>query len=132
DAGTRVGPPVDTQTDVSYSCLAEMLKVLRRLLVLLVLAGAGAAVYWYWSRPPTALVLTGIVTTNDVVVSPQIGGRLDQLLVAEGDTVTAAQMVGTSAPEELQADSSYASHNVEGLTSQVQEAEAALRYQERQ
>ena len=36
------------------------------------------------------------------------------------------------APEELQAESSYASQNVEGLTSQIREAEAALRYQERQ
>src|SRR5580765_1134362 len=105
---------------------------LRRLLVLTLLAAGGWAGYRYASRPPTSLTLTGIVTTNDVVVSPQIGGRLDQLLVAEGDTVKAGQMVGTIAPEELQADSSYASHNVEGLTSQVQEAEAALRYQERQ
>jgi hypothetical protein len=37
----------------------------------LLLASAGAA-YWYTSRPATSLVLTGIVTTNHIVVSPQI------------------------------------------------------------
>ena len=44
-----------------------------RLLLVLVLAG-GAAAYFYANRAPAALVLTGIVTTNDVIVSPQIGG----------------------------------------------------------
>ena len=43
--------------------------------------GAGAGAYVYLNRRPTALVLTGIVTTNDVIVSPQIGGQIGQLLV---------------------------------------------------
>src|SRR5580765_7575040 len=102
---------------------------LRRLLVLTLLAAGGWAGYRYASRPPTSLTLTGIVTTNDVVVGPQIGGRLDQLLVAEGDTVKAGQMIGTIAPDELMAESSYASQNAEGMASQIQEAQAALRYQ---
>src|SRR5690242_10930181 len=103
--------------------------MLKRLLVLLILAGGGGAAYWYLNRPPTSLVLTGIVTTNDVVVGPQIGGRLDQLLVAEGDGVKHGQLLGRIAPGELQAESSFASANVAGLTSQIREAEAALRYQ---
>ena len=35
-------------------------------------------------------------------------------------------------PDELKADTAYYTHNVEGLSSQVRESEAALRYQERQ
>lgn len=104
----------------------------RRIIVaLVVLAGASGA-YLYWNRLPAALVLTGIVTTNDVIVSPQIGGKLQSLLVAEGDDVRKDQLLAVIAPAELQAESSYATHNVEGITSQVREAEAALRYQQRQ
>jgi len=104
----------------------------RRFLVLLLLVGGGAAAYYYYNRPPTALVLTGIVTTNDVIVGPQITGKIQQILVAEGDSVKRDQIVATIVPDELMAESSAATHNVEGLGSQVQEAQAALRLQERQ
>ena len=105
---------------------------LKRALILLVLIGGGVAAYWYLNRPPTALVLTGIVTTHDVVVSPQIGGKLEKLHVAEGDKVTRGQLIAVIAPDELRAESAYAMRNVEGMGSQVQEAEAALRLQEKQ
>ena len=55
-----------------------------------------------WAVRRTELVLTGIVTTNDVVVSPQIGGRSSELLVDEGDTVKQDQLVAVIAPDELQ------------------------------
>ena len=105
----------------------------RRLLAigLLLLVATGAA-YAYWYRKPAALVLTGVVTTNDVVVSPQVAGQIAQLLVSEGQSVTKGQLVAVINPEELQADTAYYSHNVAGMSSQVQESEAALRYQERQ
>ena len=35
------------------------------------------------------------------------------------------------APDELKADTAYFAQNVEGLSSQVRESEAALRYQQR-
>jgi HlyD family secretion protein len=105
----------------------------RRLFVLLLIVAAGsAAAYAYWNRRPGALVLTGIVTTNDVVVSPQVAGQIRQLLVAEGDAVKKDQLLAVINPEELQADTAYYSHNVAGLSSQVRESEAALRFQERQ
>ena len=105
----------------------------RRLIVLLVLIVAGsAAAYAYLTRRPAALVLTGIVTTNDVIVSPQIAGQIGRLLVAEGDAVKKDQLLAVINPEELQADTAYYSHNVAGLSSQVRESEAALRFQERQ
>jgi HlyD family secretion protein len=105
----------------------------RRLFVLLLLVAAGSAgVYAYLNRRPAALVLTGIVTTNDVVVSPQVAGQIRQLLVTEGDAVKKDQLLAVINPEELQADTAYYSHNVAGLSSQVRESEAALRYQELQ
>jgi multidrug resistance efflux pump len=108
------------------------MKRVKPLLVLLVLAAAGYAAYVYMGRPPRELVLTGIVTTNDVIVSPQIGGRISDLKVAEGSTVTKDQIVAVIVPDELRADSAYYAHSAEGMSSQVRESEAALRLQERQ
>jgi HlyD family secretion protein len=99
--------------------------------VVLVLA-AGAATYGYRRMAPPALVLTGIVTTNDVIVSPQIAGQIGQLLVTEGDAVTRNQLVAVIVPDELKADTAYFAQNVEGMSSQIRESEAALRLQERQ
>jgi HlyD family secretion protein len=104
----------------------------RLVLLLLVIAAGSAGAYAYLNRRPGALVLTGIVTTNDVVVSPQVAGQIRQLLVAEGDAVKKDQLLAVINPEELQADTAYYSHNVAGLSSQVRESEAALRFQERQ
>ena len=108
------------------------MKRLRPLLLILVLAGAGTGAYFYMYRQPTALVLTGIVTTNDVIVSPQIGGQLAQLLVNEGDAVKKDQLIAVIAPDELKADAAYFSQNVQGTSSQVRESEAALRFQQQQ
>src|SRR5437016_6802478 len=106
---------------------------LRKLAVplVLLLAIAGGA-YYYTHLPVPPLILTGIVTTNDVIVSPQIGGEITQLLAHEGEIVKKDQLLAVISPEELRADTAYYSHNVEGLSSQVRESEAALRFQERQ
>ena len=108
------------------------MKRLRPLLVLTIVLGAGYAAYAYLTRPPTSLVLTGIVTTNDVIVSPQIAGQIGRLMVKEGDQVKKDQLVAVITPDELKADTAYFAQNVEGLSSQVQESEAALRFQQRQ
>jgi len=106
-----------------------MKKALFPLLAALAIAGA---VYYIHYRPPTVLVLTGIVTTNDVVVSAQIAGQIRQLLIAEGDQVKKDQLLAVITPDELKAESAYYAQNAAGLTSQVQESEAALRYQQLQ
>jgi len=108
------------------------MKPLRPLLVLLIVGGLGYAAYAYMNRPPTSLTLTGIVTTNDVIVSPQIAGQIGRLMVKEGDEVKKDQLVAVITPDELKADTAYFAQNLEGLSSQVQESEAALRYQQRQ
>ena len=108
------------------------MKIVRPLLILLVLGAGGYAAFRYANRRPTSLTLTGIVTTNDVIVSPQIAGQIRQLLVDEGDLVKKDQLVAVIMPDELRADIAYYQHSAEGLGSQVKESEAALRYQERQ
>ncbi len=81
---------------------------------------------------PGQLVLTGIVTTNDVIVSPQISAQLSKLLVKEGDTVQVNQLIAVLSPDELRADQAFAAQSERGLGNQVDVSEAALRYQERQ
>jgi len=104
----------------------------KRLIVLLLIAGAGYGAYYYFTLPPKSLVLTGIVTTHDVEVSPQIGGRLVSLAVKEGDTVSKGQAIAEIDPGELQAERAFYQYSAEGIASQVKESEAALRLQERQ
>jgi multidrug resistance efflux pump len=106
--------------------------ILRRLVILLVLAAAVYGIYWYSTRPPSELVLTGIVTTHEVVVSPQISGRVERLLVNEGDTVTKDQIVAVLAPDELMPEREFYSATAQAVGSQVQESEAALRLQQQQ
>lgn len=100
--------------------------------LLLVLSGVGIGWYLYVHSRPTALVLTGIVTTNDVIVSPQIAGQIGELLVKEGDAVKRDQVLAVIRPDELRADTAYYRNNVAGMASQVQESEAALRFQQQQ
>ena len=104
----------------------------RRYLLLiagLVLAASAVAYYLVTSRSRT-LVLTGLVTTNDVIISPQITGQVDRLLVTEGDTVKQGQLLAVIKPDELQADTAYYSQSAQGVAAQVEESEAALRYQQ--
>jgi HlyD family secretion protein len=81
---------------------------------------------------PGPLVLTGIVTTNDVIVSPQVSAKLGKLLVKEGDKVEANQLLAVLVPDELRADRAFAAQSEQGLGNQVDVSAAALRYQEQQ
>lgn len=99
----------------------------------LIVAAAAAGVYAYqWLYREPALVLTGVVTTDEVVVSSQIAGRIDSLRVKQGDTVAPGQLVATIKPEELKAAETYYAQSEQSSAAQVREAEANLKYQELQ
>jgi HlyD family secretion protein len=101
-------------------------------IALLVLAALGAGAYYIFGGRATTLVLTGIVTTNEVVVSSQVQGQIGQLLVKEGDAVTSGERLAILTPDELRADSAYYTQAAEGASSQVQQNEAALRMEQQQ
>src|SRR5271157_4826612 len=105
-------------------------KILIPALILLVLAGSVA--YYRATSKPHSMVITGIVTTNDVVVSAQIQGQLARLLVKEGETVQAGQLVAVIEPQELRADRAFYADSERGTAAQVQQAEAAVQFQEKQ
>jgi HlyD family secretion protein len=94
-----------------------------------VVAGA-AGLYYLSNRTPEELVLTGIVTTDDVVVSPQVGGQISRLLVREGDHVERDQLLAVLSAGELNADRAFFAHTAESSEDQLRESAASLRYQE--
>ena len=104
----------------------------RRLLVWIVVIGTAVALYRYTQQPPTSLVLSGLVTTNDVIVSPQIAGLIAELTVREGDRVTKDQRLAVISPDELKADTAYYTQAAAGVSAQVRESQASLRFEQRQ
>jgi len=100
--------------------------------ILLGVALGGGVVYYKAVTQPRPIVLNGIVTTNEVIASSQIQGRLEQVLVKEGDLVKPGQLLAVIDPQELRADESYYLHYQRGTAAQVSEAEAALKFQEDQ
>jgi len=100
--------------------------------IVIVVVLCGGVVYYKAVTAPRPIVLTGIVTTNDVIASSQIQGQLAQVLVKEGDTVKPGQLLAVIEPQELRADESYYLHSQQGTAAQVSEAEAALKFQEAQ
>src|SRR5262245_27347704 len=105
---------------------------MKRVILLIIVAGAVGAAYYSMHQPPGPLVLTGIVTTQDVIVAPQLAGQIGQLLVKEGDMVEKNQLIAGMTTDELQADRAYFARQVDTIQSQVGENEAALRYQQLQ
>jgi HlyD family secretion protein len=84
-------------------------------------------------RPhPHQITLTGIVTTDDVVVSSEIQGRLEQLLVERGDTVKSNQLIAVLQPQEWKADMAFYANTEQQSAAQVMVAEADLKFQEAQ
>ena len=105
---------------------------MRRILMLVLLLVIAGGAYYTMRPVPMPLILTGIVTTEDVIVSPQVGGQIGQLLVKEGDAVQRNQLLAVMMTDELQADRAYYAHTVDSIASQVGENEAQLRYEQRQ
>ncbi len=104
----------------------------KRILLGTALALLLGAVAWLVGGGSGDLVLTGIVTTDDVIVSPQVTGQIGQLLVDQGDSVTPGELVARLVPAELQADRAYYAHSAEEGAVRVQSSETSLRLQQMQ
>jgi HlyD family secretion protein len=66
--------------------------------------------------------LTGIVTGNEVIVSPQTAGRIQRLLVDEGSAVKRGQLIAELDPAELQAQRDAAEANIRSLEAKVNQS----------
>jgi len=109
-----------------------MKKLTIRFIILAVLLVVGAVIYFVATREPRQVVLTGIVTTDEVIVSPEIQGRIEKVLVREGDVVTNGQLLAIIEPQTQKADMAFYEHTEQSSASQVAQAGADLNFQEAQ
>ncbi|HEY3915336.1 MAG TPA: efflux RND transporter periplasmic adaptor subunit [Verrucomicrobiae bacterium] len=100
--------------------------------IILVLVAIAIALYFILHARNREIVLTGVVTTDEVIVSPEIQGRLQELLVREGDTVTNNQLVAVIQPQEWRAEMGFYTNSARQSSAQVNQAVADLKYQELQ
>jgi multidrug resistance efflux pump len=106
---------------------------MKRTLIILISILAAAAVIYFMVFPRShQIVLTGIVTTDDVIVSSEIQGRLQKLQVNQGDVVKQGDLLGLIQPKEWMADMSFYSSGVQQSAAQVNQAEADLKFQQEQ
>jgi HlyD family secretion protein len=83
-----------------------------------------AATYYYFSTNHSKdLVLIGTVDANQVIVSAQVEGRIQKLLVDEGTPVKAGDLIAVLDPSELQTQEAAARANIASLEHKVTEME---------
>jgi HlyD family secretion protein len=98
-------------------------QIISLIAILVVVAGG---IYYVATRGSSAIVLTGIVTTDEVIVSSEIQGRLQQLFVKEGDAVTNGELLGVIQPQEQQANAAFYAKSEQQYAAQVAQARADL------
>ncbi|MGD0813439.1 MAG: efflux RND transporter periplasmic adaptor subunit [Verrucomicrobiota bacterium] len=101
-------------------------------LVIVIVVVLAAVLYFVAVRRGREIVLTGMVTTDEVIASSEIQGRLQELLVHEGDAVTNGQLLALIQPAEWKADLAFYTGSAEQSTAQVAQGEADLKFQESQ
>jgi multidrug resistance efflux pump len=96
-------------------------KFLILLSIILVIAGS----YYYFSTPRNKdLVLIGTVDSNQIVVSPQVQGRIEKLLVDEGTPVKQGDLIAVLDPSELEAEARAAAAMIDSMKYKVAETQA--------
>ena len=81
--------------------------------------------YYLFSTPSSKdLVLIGTVDSNQVIVSPQVQGRIGKLLVDEGTQVKQGDLIALIDPAELEAQARGAAAMIDSLRSQVNSTQA--------
>ena len=100
------------------------MKKIRLPVIILLVALVAGAIYYATTRQTSDIVLTGIVTTDEVIVSSQMQGRLAQLLVGEGDTVTNQQLLALIQPQAQLADIAFYSSSEQQTTADLDQAHA--------
>jgi HlyD family secretion protein len=93
-----------------------------RFFVLLGIIFVIAAAYYFFSTDHSRdMVLIGTVDANQVIVSAQVEGRIQKLLVEEGTPVKAGDLIAVLDPSELQAQEAAATATIASLQHKVSE-----------
>ena len=91
------------------------MKAFRFYIILGVIFLISLGAYLYSTPQGSEIPLTGIVTGNEVLVSPQVSGRMVRLLVDEGSEVKSGQLLAELDGAEWQAARDSAAANVRAL-----------------
>ena len=102
----------------------------RRILPVLLLLGLAAAAYWYFYVRPVAaddsgLAASGTIEAQTINISPELGGRVVEVSAAEGEAVTAGQVLVQFDTSLLEAQRAQAAATLEALQAAQGAAEAA-------
>ena len=90
--------------------------------ILLGIILAVAAAYYLLSTDRSRdMILIGTVDSNQVIVSPQIQGRIQKLLVDEGTQVKAGDLIAVLDPSELEAEERAAAATIASMRFKVSE-----------
>ena len=89
---------------------------------LLVIFTIAAVAYYFTTPHGTDMPLIGVVDGNEVIVSPQLTGRIITLNVDEGSTVKKGDLIAVLDSTELEANLAATKANVTSLEEQVNEA----------
>ena len=93
-----------------------------RFFILLGIIFVIAATYYYFSTDHSRdLVLIGTVDSNQVIVSAQVEGRIQKLMVDEGTPVKAGDPIAVLDPSELQAQEAAAAATITSIRHKVAE-----------
>jgi multidrug resistance efflux pump len=99
------------------------MSVRNKFLILLGVILLVSALYYFLTMPAgNDLVLVGTVDSNQIVVSPQVGGRIAKLLVEEGTAVKQGDLIAVLDPAELEAQERAAAATISSLRSRVSES----------
>ena len=95
-----------------------------KFLIVLAIILTIASAYYFFSTPGgNDLVLVGTVDANQIVVSPQMQGRITKLSVEEGTQVKQGDLIALLDPSELEAQERAAAATIASLRSKVSESE---------
>jgi HlyD family secretion protein len=96
-----------------------------KFLIILAVILVAATVYYLVSTPRSSdLILIGTVDSNQIIISPQISGRIAKLLVDEGTQVKQGDLIAILDPSELEAEARAAAAMIDSLRSQVSASQA--------
>src|SRR5258708_20227764 len=101
---------------------STLMSARNRFIILLGIIFAIAATYYFLSTDHSRdLVLIGTVDANQVIVSAQVEGRIQKLLVDEGTPVKAGDLIAVLDPSELAAQEAAATATISSLQNKVAE-----------
>lgn len=98
---------------------------LRAVVLVLVILTAGAAAWRWWrarsTEPPNVVFASGTIEATEVDVSAKVSGRILKLLVDEGDTVQAGQVIALLDGKEIEAQVAQAQGAYEAAQARLAE-----------